>query len=75
MLVHAAHGSHLKNFLYGVSANEVDVTFCQMVLVQNLSMFAWEVADGRRKVEVLDATQQATRITQMPSLLAFLGYW
>lgn len=46
-----------------------------MVLVMNLTTFAWDVYDGQiRTEEQCDDAQKKTRITQMPSLLEFLGY-
>lgn len=60
-----------------------------MVLAQKLTSFAWNVHDGRQKLEVgwealliyiadyqnLDSSQQALRLQHIPSPLAYLGYW
>lgn len=47
-----------------------------MVLCMNLTSFAWSCYDGQmRSVKDLDETQRASKITQMPSLLEFYGYW
>lgn len=70
---------------------EIEITFTQMVLVMNLTTFAWNVHDGRRKIEVsaggwgipfwpadvqeLDVSQKATRLQHVPSPLPFFGYW
>jgi len=40
-----------------------------------LTMFAWNVHDGRQKAEELDEGQLTTRLVDMPGPLAFLGYW
>jgi len=44
--------SHVINFIYGVPATEIEITFTQMVLVMNLTTFAWNIHDGRQKEEV-----------------------
>ena len=47
-----------------------------MVLCMNLTAFAWECYDGQmRTVDECDEAQRKDRITEMPSLLAFFGYW
>lgn len=69
-----AHWSHIVNYIYGVPATEIEVTFTQMVLVMNLTTFAWNVHDGRSKPEDLDASQLATRLSHVPSPLPYLGY-
>ena len=44
--------SHFKRLIGAVPEGSFDVTFSQMVLAQKLTSFAWNVYDGRRKVEV-----------------------
>lgn len=47
----------------------------QMVMVMNLTTFAWDCYDGqRRPLAQLDAWQRKSRISAMPSLLEFFGY-
>lgn len=80
--------SHFKRLIGAVPEGAFDVTFSQMVIAQKLTSFAWNVHDGRRKLEVsrgrpggeadgqdLDAAQQALRLQHVPSPLAYLGYW
>ncbi|QRV87504.1 endoplasmic reticulum membrane protein [Ceratobasidium sp. AG-Ba] len=57
-----------------LSLDDIEITGTQMVLVMKLSTFAWNVYDGRRSKEVLDPSQLATRVTEYPGLLEFLGY-
>ena len=46
-----------------------------MVLVMKLSGFAWHVYDGQMPAaDIKSATQLASRVEQMPGLIAFLGY-
>lgn len=53
----------------------MEISSMQMVMVMNLTTFAWDCYDGqRRPVEELDAWQRKARITKMPSLLEFFGY-
>jgi lysophospholipid acyltransferase len=47
-----ADESHLRRLLGYVPDGAFDVTFSQMVLAQKLTSFAWNVHDGRRKIEV-----------------------
>jgi lysophospholipid acyltransferase len=46
-----------------------------MVLVMKLTTFGWNVYDGRRPVEDLDAWQKQKKVDKLPSILEFLGYW
>ncbi|KAG7096611.1 hypothetical protein E1B28_004028 [Marasmius oreades] len=66
--------NHVIRVFYGLSFETVEVTGAQMVLVMKLTTYAWNVYDGRRKTEDLDAWQLSNRITENPSLLEFLGY-
>lgn len=45
-------GSHARRLLGFVPDGAFDVTFSQMVLAQKLTSFAWNVHDGRQKLEV-----------------------
>lgn len=45
-----------------------------MVLCMKLISFGWSVYDGRRPDDQLDPTQRSSKITQVPSLIEFLGY-
>jgi lysophospholipid acyltransferase len=38
--------------MFGLNDGDSDITFAQMMLVQKLTMFAWNVQDGRTKAEV-----------------------
>lgn len=46
-----------------------------MVLCMKLISFAWSVYDGQREAAKLDATQNSSKITEVPGLIPFLGYW
>jgi lysophospholipid acyltransferase len=52
--------SHARRTLYGLAPGEADITFPMMMMVQKLTMFAWNVHDGRSKPEVRVGVQQAT---------------
>lgn len=65
---------HTHRTMFGLAEGEADITFPMMMMVQKLTMFAWNVHDGRSKVEDLDASQLATRLSHVPSPLPFLGY-
>lgn len=64
--------SHTTNFIYGVPATEIEITFTQMVLVMNLTTFAWNVHDGRRKIEV-SARKPVARAMKLTSRSSTLG--
>ncbi|KAI6046486.1 MBOAT, membrane-bound O-acyltransferase family-domain-containing protein [Pisolithus marmoratus] len=66
--------NHVIRAIYELSYETVEVTAPQMVLTMKLSMFAWNVWDGRRPAEDLDKWQLQKRITKYPSLLEFLGF-
>ncbi|ORX36566.1 putative member of the MBOAT family of putative membrane-bound O-acyltransferase [Kockovaella imperatae] len=66
--------NHISRLVAGTPTSEIEITFTQMVFVMNLTTFAWNVHDGRRKVEDLDTSQRATRLDHVPTPLAFLGY-
>ncbi|GMK57896.1 hypothetical protein CspeluHIS016_0407300 [Cutaneotrichosporon spelunceum] len=66
--------THVLRALGHVSVDRVEISGPQMVLVMKLSTFAWNVHDGRRKIDDLDESQKATRLTKLPNPLAFLGY-
>jgi len=64
--------SHWVRFIN--PSDVVEISGAQMVLIMKLSTFAWNVYDGRQKLETLDASQKETRIDQMPDLLSYFGY-
>ncbi|KLO10167.1 MBOAT-domain-containing protein [Schizopora paradoxa] len=66
--------NHVIRAIFQWSYEKIEVTSPQMVLTMKLTTFAWNVYDGRRPVAELDKWQSEKRITQYPSLLAFLGY-
>ncbi|KAF9268285.1 MBOAT-domain-containing protein [Marasmius fiardii PR-910] len=66
--------NHIIRVIYGYSYETLEVTGPQMVLVMKLTTYAWNVWDGRRKTEDLDAWQLSNRVVGSPSLLEFLGY-
>lgn len=67
--------NHLVRHYGGIPLTTIEITAAQMVLVMNLTTFAWDVYDGQiRSYEQCDDAQKKTRISKMPSLLEFLGY-
>ncbi|WVF71254.1 hypothetical protein IAT40_006056 [Kwoniella sp. CBS 6097] len=66
--------NHLKRSIIGTSADTIEITGSQMVLAMKLTTFAWNIHDGRQRIDDLDASQLESRLTEMPSPLAFLGY-
>ncbi|KAG9239400.1 MBOAT family protein-like protein [Amylocarpus encephaloides] len=52
----------------------VDITGAQMILVEKLTAFCWNVADGRLKESDLSDFQKERAIKKLPSLLNFAGY-
>ncbi|KAJ7590774.1 endoplasmic reticulum protein [Mycena floridula] len=66
--------NHTIRYVYQYSYETLEVTGPQMVLTMKLTTFAWNVLDGRRPKEDLDAWQLSKRIVTFPSLLEFLGY-
>lgn len=57
-----------------VTLDNFDITGPQMILTPKLTLFAWNVYDGRRPAEELDKGQLKARIVKLPSFLSFLGY-
>ncbi|KDN37996.1 MBOAT-domain-containing protein [Tilletiaria anomala UBC 951] len=67
--------NHLVRHFGSIPLTTIEITAAQMVLVMNLTTFAWDCYDGRqRSVEQCDDAQKKTRIAEMPSILEFLGY-
>ncbi|PWZ03415.1 MBOAT-domain-containing protein [Testicularia cyperi] len=67
--------NHAVRKFGGIPLSTIEITSMQMVAVMNLSTFAWDCYDGQlRSAEQCDESQKKSRITQMPSLLEFLGY-
>ncbi|BEI86596.1 hypothetical protein CcaverHIS002_0608830 [Cutaneotrichosporon cavernicola] len=66
--------THVRRAFGHISVERIEISGSQMVLVMKLSTFAWNVNDGRRKIETLDESQKATRLAKLPNPLAFLGY-
>nr|KIR50417.1 lysophospholipid acyltransferase [Cryptococcus bacillisporus CA1280] len=66
--------NHIKRSVLELPASTIEITGSQMVLVMKLSTFAWNIHDGGVKEDELDANQLETRLTEIPSLVAFLGY-
>ncbi|KAG8856794.1 lysophospholipid acyltransferase [Tulasnella sp. 330] len=64
--------SHWNRYMWPTDA--VEISGPQMVLIMKLSTFAWNVYDGRQKLESLDESQKETRIAAMPDLLSYFGY-
>lgn len=56
-----ANGSHFKRLVGAVPDGAFDVTFSQMVLAQKLTSFAWNVHDGRSKLEVIESNPAEVR--------------
>ncbi|GJJ07177.1 hypothetical protein Clacol_001377 [Clathrus columnatus] len=66
--------SHIYRALNKTAYETFEISGPQMVLTMKLTTFAWNVFDGRRPVEELDAWQKKNRVVKFPSLLEFLGY-
>lgn len=59
-----------------VPITTMEISSMQMVLVMNLTSFAWSCYDGQmHKDKHLDEVQLRDRVLAMPSLFEFLGYW
>jgi lysophospholipid acyltransferase len=67
--------NHFARYISNTSLDIVEITGSQMVLVMKLSLFAWAAYDGGRPVDQLDPVQKRDRLTEVPGLLPFLGYW
>lgn len=66
--------NHIIRALYELSYETIEITGPQMVLTMKLTIFAWNVWDGRRPAEDLDKWQIQKRVVKYPSLLEFLGF-
>lgn len=67
--------NHFTRWIDTTPLDIIEITGSQMVLVMKLSLFSWSCYDGARPAEQLDTVQKRDRLTQMPGLLPFLGYW
>ncbi|KAJ1033143.1 hypothetical protein NDA13_001141 [Ustilago tritici] len=73
-MAHLTYNHAVRKF-GGIPLSTIDITAMQMVAVMNLSTFAWDCYDGQiRTQEQCDDAQKKSRITEMPSVLEFLGY-
>ena len=52
----------------------IDDSAFYMVLIQKLSSFTFNVADGKKKSESLDEFQKRNAIKAFPSILEYLGW-
>ncbi|KAN0060981.1 Lysophospholipid acyltransferase [Thecaphora frezii] len=67
--------NHVYRQFGNIPLTTIEITSMQMVSTMNLTTFAWDCFDGQiRSAEECDDSQKKTRITEMPSLLEFLGY-
>ncbi|KAH9938493.1 MBOAT, membrane-bound O-acyltransferase family-domain-containing protein [Fomitopsis serialis] len=66
--------NHVIRAMLGQSYETYEITGPQMVLTMKLTTFAWNVYDSRRPAEDLDKWQAEKRVSEYPSLLAFLGF-
>ncbi|CAO1632355.1 unnamed protein product [Parajaminaea phylloscopi] len=67
--------NHLVRAFGNIPLTTIEITAMQMVLTMNLTTFAWDVYDGQmRTAEQCDEQQKGQRITEMPSIIEFLGY-
>lgn len=67
--------SHCARELNHVPLTTIEISAMHMVLVMNLTSFAWSCWDGQlRTLEECDDVQKVERVTQMPNLLEFFGY-
>ena len=57
--------SHAIRAVYGLGSETMEITGPQMVLTMKLTTFAWNVYDGRRKVEVRFHESISLNLTQM----------
>lgn len=59
-----------------VPITTMEISSMQMVLVMNLTSFAWNCYDGQVRTDKnVDDVQVRDRVMTMPSLLEFFGYW
>ncbi|SPC60598.1 related to ALE1 - broad-specificity lysophospholipid acyltransferase [Ustilago sp. UG-2017b] len=73
-MAHLTYNHAVRKF-GGIPLSTIEITAMQMVAVMNLSTFAWDCYDGQiRTQEQCDDAQKKSRITEMPSVLEFLGY-
>ncbi|KAI9593389.1 MBOAT, membrane-bound O-acyltransferase family-domain-containing protein [Syncephalis fuscata] len=54
--------------------SQADFSAAHMILVIKLTSFAFNVQDGRQDEKQLNEHQKEKRITEMPSLLEYMGY-
>ncbi|TFK92967.1 MBOAT-domain-containing protein [Polyporus arcularius HHB13444] len=66
--------SHIIRTFAEAGYETIEISGPQMVLTMKLTTFAWNILDGRRPEEDLDAWQTQQRVADYPSLLEFLGY-
>lgn len=67
--------SHIIRHFDKTDISVIEITGSQMVLVMKLISFAWSVHDGQQPDATLDPTQRASKISEVPGLIPFLGYW
>jgi lysophospholipid acyltransferase len=67
--------SHINTYIADTDGSTIEIAGSQMVLCMKLISFAWSIYDGQLPDSRLDATQRSTKITQVPDLIPFLGYW
>ncbi|KYK55868.1 MBOAT family protein [Drechmeria coniospora] len=65
--------SHIRRQIAD-SAQVVDISGAQMVLVMKLSAFCWNVADGQLEPELLSDFQKDRSLKSLPPILDFAGY-
>lgn len=54
--------------------NNIGISGTQMIMLQKLTSYAWDVYDGTRAPEKLQAQQLESRITVQPSFLRYLSW-
>ena len=68
--------THLVRELNHVPLTTIEISAMHMVLVMNITSFAWNCYDGQmRPPEACEELQRRARIVRMPSLLEYFGYW
>ncbi|WFD18778.1 hypothetical protein MCAP1_000989 [Malassezia caprae] len=67
--------THCARELANVPVTTMEISSMQMVLVMNLTSFAWSCYDGQLRTDKdLDEVQARERVMVMPNLLEFFGY-
>lgn len=67
--------THCKEqFAGGDYVNEIGISGSQMILVQKLTCYNWDIYDGTRPEAELNEHQQSAKITGSPSVLRYISW-